>query len=105
MDTPEDQALQEGAEVVRAELGKMRSELSAVADKVKDILADRGKETYSKARATATAARQRAEVASDSASRMIEDRPLVSVIAAFFIGLVVGATVLAAVPARQDDGR
>jgi ElaB/YqjD/DUF883 family membrane-anchored ribosome-binding protein len=105
MDTPEEPLAQKDAEVLRAELGHLRNELSAMAAKVRGIVADKGQETYSRARATATSARQRAEVASDSASRMIEDRPLVSVIAAFFIGVVVGATVLAAVPPRQNDGR
>jgi ElaB/YqjD/DUF883 family membrane-anchored ribosome-binding protein len=104
MDTPEE-LLQKDAEALRAEVGRLRNDLSTMANTVKGLVADMGQETYSKARATAAAARQRAELASDSATRAIEDRPLVSVIAAFFIGVVVGATVLAAVPPRHDDER
>jgi hypothetical protein len=100
--TPEELLQQKDVETLRADLGQLRADLSAMADTVKGFASEVGKETYSKARAGVEAARQRAGRTSDSASRAIEDRPLVSVVAAFFIGVVVGATVLAAVPLRHE---
>jgi ElaB/YqjD/DUF883 family membrane-anchored ribosome-binding protein len=102
MDTPED-LVHRSAEALRTEVGHLRKELSAMAAKIKDMAAEKGQETYSKARASAAVAREKAELASESASRAIEERPLVSVIVAFFIGVVVGATLLAAVPTREED--
>ncbi len=103
MNTREELVPQKDVEALRTEVGKLRNELSAMADKVKGKAADLGQETYSKVRATAAAARQRAELASDKTSRAIEDRPLASVGVAFLIGVIVGVAIWAATPTRDED--
>ncbi|MFO1127848.1 MAG: hypothetical protein U1E66_05350 [Rhodospirillales bacterium] len=100
MDTAED-IVQRNAEALRTEVGQLRKELSAMAAKVKHLVGEKGDDAYSRVQATAASAREKAEQASQGASRVIEDRPLVSVVAAFFIGVVVGATVLATAPSRH----
>jgi ElaB/YqjD/DUF883 family membrane-anchored ribosome-binding protein len=89
--TVRDEVAQKDIDALRAELGQLRKDLSAMAGTLKGIAGDVGADAYQRVRTTAEQARQRAERAAEDVSSTIEERPLMSVVIAFVVGLLLGA--------------
>ncbi len=79
-----------GESDIREDLDRLREDIAALTKDVRAAASRGGEEVASGARAAAREARAKVEEVGDKASAMISERPLTSLIAAFFIGLVLG---------------
>lgn len=75
---------------IREDLDRLRADLAALSKDVRSVASKRGEEFVDGARGAARQARARAEDVTDKASDAIAERPLTSLIAAFFVGLILG---------------
>lgn len=78
-------------DALRAEMAQLRKDLASMAGTVKGMASEVGADAYQRVRATADEARHRAERAAEDVSQTIEERPLMSVLVAFVVGLLLGA--------------
>ena len=77
-------------EHLKATLGQLREDFSALAGSLRDLAADRGNAAYSKAKEVGERTRDRATHVQESLEREIGERPLASVLTSFGIGFALG---------------
>lgn len=73
---------------LRGEMDEIRKDLKTVTRAVRDIGAEKGQEAIEKAEYFGRRARKRARRTEARIEREIEDRPIVSVLAAFSVGFL-----------------
>lgn len=78
-------------QALRDEIQHLRSELSAAAKAARERAAHIGEAVYGEAREAATKVRHQASRASETVAHQIEERPFMSVMIGFLIGLLIGA--------------
>jgi ElaB/YqjD/DUF883 family membrane-anchored ribosome-binding protein len=77
-------------EALRRDLEQLRNDFAAMGKTVRGLAGEVGSETYARVRDRADKARVQAEKAADTVVQTIEDRPLVSIMGAFVVGLILG---------------
>lgn len=85
-----EEATSQDVQALRDELGQLRKDLSAMAGTLKGMAGDLGADTLDRVRETASKVRARAESAAGDVTDTIEQRPLLSIVTAFVIGLLLG---------------
>lgn len=85
-----EEATPQDIQALRNELGQLRKDLSAMAGTLKDLAGDLGSDAYDRVRTAAGKVRTRAETAAEDVTDTIEQRPLLSIVTAFVIGLLLG---------------
>ncbi len=78
-------------EALKMEVEKLRGDLASTTRTLRDIGGTLGEQATDRVRETADRARKRVNKTADDVSHQIEDRPLISIIGAFLLGLVLGA--------------
>ena len=77
-------------ESLRVEIAQLRSDLSAMGRTIKDRASDVGSTAYERVKESTGKAKDQAQRAAASVSHQIEERPLISVLVSFVIGLLLG---------------
>lgn len=85
-----EEASPQDIQALRNELGQLRKDLSAMAGTMKDMAEELGADTLERVRNTASKVRARAESAAGDVTETIEQRPFLSIVTAFVIGLLLG---------------
>lgn len=75
---------------IRADLDQLRADIAALASDLKGIAGRAGDEVVDGARSAARQAREKFEAATDKVSDSITERPLTSLLVAFFVGILLG---------------
>jgi ElaB/YqjD/DUF883 family membrane-anchored ribosome-binding protein len=78
-------------EALKVEVDKLRADLAATTRTLREVGGSLGEQAAERVRVTADRARQRVSKTADDVSHQIEERPLVSIIGAFLVGLLLGA--------------
>lgn len=88
-------------ENIKADLGKLRSDLASISEGLKNIgveealrtkaaIADMAQKVLEEARSTFESAKGKGKDSADAVQRQIENRPFVSLLAAFGAGILLG---------------
>ncbi len=77
-------------EALKADLAKLREDVSELAGAVRQSGADKGRAAYARAQQAGERAWESAAEAERAAERQIAERPMVSVLTAFGVGFLVG---------------
>lgn len=77
-------------ETLKVEIDKLRADVAATTRTLKDLGGSLGAQAAATLRGSAERARSEVHKAADDVSHQIEERPLISIIGAFLIGLVLG---------------
>ncbi|MBL8658120.1 MAG: hypothetical protein JNM75_00005 [Rhodospirillales bacterium] len=78
-------------ETLKMEVEKLRNDLASTTRTLRDIGGTLGEQATDRVRETAERARRRVNQTAGDVSHQIEDRPLISIVGAFLVGLVLGA--------------
>jgi ElaB/YqjD/DUF883 family membrane-anchored ribosome-binding protein len=90
MNAPNEAVSTKDVEALRSDLEQLRNDFAAMGRTVKALASEVGSETYARVRERADQARAQAEKAAGVVTQTIEDRPLVSILSVFVVGLIVG---------------
>lgn len=85
-----EQVMQKEIDSLRSDLAQLRGDMSDVMKSVNGLAASVGADVSAKVREKTGQARARAEHAAQTVVHEIEERPLVSVLGAFIVGLILG---------------
>ncbi|HYW04504.1 MAG TPA: hypothetical protein VFA86_11250 [Gammaproteobacteria bacterium] len=77
-------------EALKADVARLRSDISDLAGAVRQAGEQRGRQAYSRARQAGEQAWHRASEAEQAAAHEIAERPMASVLTAFGVGFLVG---------------
>jgi ElaB/YqjD/DUF883 family membrane-anchored ribosome-binding protein len=85
-----DEAMQKEMDSLRSDLAQLRGDMSDLMKSVNGLASSVGADVSAKLREKTGHARARAEQAAQTVVHEIEERPLVSVLGAFIVGLILG---------------
>lgn len=88
-DVREDQ--KKDVEALKVEMERLRADVAATTRTLRDIGGSFGEQAAGRVRETAERARAKANRTVEDVEHQIEERPLVSIIGAFLVGLLLGA--------------
>lgn len=89
-DVREDQRSRD-VEALKVEMEKLRADVAATTRTLRDLGGSLSGQAADRVRETADRARARVTKTADDVGHQIEERPLVSIIGAFLLGLLLGA--------------
>jgi ElaB/YqjD/DUF883 family membrane-anchored ribosome-binding protein len=82
-----------GAETLREEIERLRTDMAAIAKTLKDMGVEGGSKAYGRVREQADRVKGGAEQAANAVGQRIEERPLTAVLTAFILGAILGALI------------
>jgi len=85
--------LERDTAALRADIEQLRTDLSSVTRTLKEMAADVGSQAFERAKAKTAQARDEAKRAGDAVTHQIEEKPLLSVIIAFLVGLALAGLI------------
>ncbi|MGZ9106999.1 MAG: DUF883 family protein [Rhodoplanes sp.] len=77
-------------EALKVEMDKLRMDMAAATRTLREIGSSLGAEAAGRVRESADKAREQVRKTADDVSHQIEERPIVSIIGAFVVGLLLG---------------
>lgn len=83
-------ASNKNVDALRSDLEQLRTDFAAMGRTVKDLATEVGSETYARVRDRGDQARAQAKKAAGVVAETIEERPLVSVLSVFVLGMLIG---------------
>ena len=85
-----DDATAKDTEALRQELERLREDFAQMGKTMKSLANDVGSDAMARMRDASEQAKLRAGQAADTVTHTIEERPLVSLLSAFIVGLILG---------------
>lgn len=83
-------ASNKNVDALRSDLEQLRTDFATMGRTVKDLATEVGSETYARVRDRGDQARAQAKKAAGVVAETIEERPLVSVLSVFVLGMLIG---------------